>query len=112
MPRVAKKENLIPIRTSEQAKALGAKGGVASGIAKREKKLMTQIYGDFLVESFEISVDGDLKKMTGADFVNTVMKRILVRGDMASVSMMKEIREATEKDGGNSSDNILTIRFE
>jgi hypothetical protein len=96
MPRVIKKENLIPIKTTEQAKKLGAKGGVASGIAKREKAKMSQIYGDFLAEMFEVKMDGISKNLTGAQFVNAIIKRVMLKGDSASVSLMKEIREATE----------------
>lgn len=39
---MANEENLIPFseRSKEEARELGAKGGIASGIVRREKKLM------------------------------------------------------------------------
>lgn len=35
-------QNLIPPRTSEEAKARGKNGGIASGIARREKKTLRE----------------------------------------------------------------------
>lgn len=35
--------NLIPVRTKEEARARGRNGGVASGIARRQKKTLAQI---------------------------------------------------------------------
>lgn len=40
---MANEQNLIPIRTESQARALGQRGGIASGIARREKKRLREI---------------------------------------------------------------------
>lgn len=37
---MAKEDNLRPVRTEEEARALGKKGGIASGQARREKATM------------------------------------------------------------------------
>jgi hypothetical protein len=95
MPR-GKPENLRPVKTKAEARKRGANGGRASGVAKRQKKLMSQIYGEFLAEKFAVTVDGEKQDMTGEKLVNSVVKKVLVSGGPAAVSLMKEIREATE----------------
>ena len=82
-------KNLIPVKTTEEAKAKGKRGGIASGEAKRKKKLLSEIYGETLAELFQV----DAKKGTPA---KNIIKQILERADNASVSMLKEMREATE----------------
>jgi hypothetical protein len=93
-----KTENLVPQsrRTKEKQREIASKGGKASGVAKRQKKLMSQIYGEFLAEKFAVTVDGKKQDMTGEKLVNSVVKKVLVSGGPAAVSLMKEIREATE----------------
>lgn len=75
---------------------MGRKGGIASGEARREKKRMSQIYADFLMAEHDIKLDDEMKKLTGSALLAEVMKRILAQGGGPAVSMMKEIREATE----------------
>jgi hypothetical protein len=82
--------------SAEQAPIMGSKGGKASVKAKREKKLMSQIYGEFLAERFKVRVDGKDQEITGADLVGRVVKTVLNEGGSPAVSLMKEIREATE----------------
>ena len=82
--------------TAEQASIMGRKGGIASVKAKREKKLMSQIYGEFLADRFKVDIDGEDHEITGADLVSKVVKAVLTEGGSPAVSLMKEIREATE----------------
>lgn len=91
-------KNLIPQnkRTKDEQRAIAKKGGVASGKARREKKRMSQIYADFLAAEHEIDIDDARVKMEGTKLLAHVMKQVLARGDSASVSLLKEIREATE----------------
>jgi hypothetical protein len=89
-------ENLRPVRTKAEARARGHNGGKKSGEARREKKFMSQIYGEFLAEKFAVIVDGKKQEMTGEKLVNSVVKKVLIAGGPAAVSLMKEIREATE----------------
>ena len=88
-------ENLVPL-TTEKAREIGRKGGQRSGEVKREKKRMSQIYGEFLAGTHEVEIDGDKVKLEGEKLVAYVMSQVLSRGDSSSVSMLKEIREATE----------------
>ena len=41
-------QNLRPIRTESEARKKGRNGGIASGIARREKKTVQKILNDFL----------------------------------------------------------------
>jgi hypothetical protein len=97
MPR-GNPSKLIPNsqRTPEELREITRKGGIRSGQVRREKKLLSTIYGEFLAKEFNINIDGQKKKISGALFVQSVMTDILKRKDSASVSLMKEIREATE----------------
>jgi len=81
-------KNLKPL-TTEKAREIGRKGGIRSGEKKREKKLLSEIYGEVIADLYKI----DAKKGTPA---KTIIKAILERTDSASVSMLKELREATE----------------
>lgn len=89
-------ENLRPCRDTETAKARGKLGGIRSGEAKREKKRMSQIYADFLASKHKIILDDIEKELEGTALLAEVMKKVLTRGDSASVSLLKELREATE----------------
>jgi len=75
---------------------LGIKGGKASGEARRKKRIMSQILGEFLVKKFKIEIDGREEEMTGEKLVNRAIKEVLLAGGGPAVSLMKEIREATE----------------
>jgi len=99
-------ENLKP-KTS--AKARGKLGGIKSGKVKREKKLMSQIYAEFLAKEHDvITSDGKKKPVSGSEMVSTVMRKVLSRGDSASVSLMKEVREGTEGSKVKT-ETVLTI---
>ena len=96
MPRRGKTENLDPIHSKDVARERGAKGGRASGVAKREKKLMSQIYGNFLAEKHKVKIEGAEKEVTGEQYLAAVMNKVFGAGGAPAVSLMKEIREATE----------------
>ena len=91
-------QNLIPneARTPEERRENARKAGKASGAARREKKLMSEIYAEYLAKEHDITTSGAKSKISGEKLFSQVMTKILARGDSASVSLMKEIREATE----------------
>lgn len=118
MPRIPRPENLVPL-TTDKAREIGSKGGKRSGEVKREKKLLSQIYADMLADEFEVEMDNGLKKkLSGKEYMRRVAAAILERNDSAAVSMLKEIREATEgnktqltgADGGPVEQSV-TIQF-
>jgi len=61
-----------------------------------KKKLMSQIYAEFLEREYSVKVAEGTKKISGAELCNEVMRKVLARSDSASVSLMREIREGTE----------------
>lgn len=89
--------NLKPVSSTEEARERGRKGGLASAKARKEKKLMSQIYAEFLQKEHDVvDKDGSLKKISGQALCNRVMSKVLSRGDSSSVRLLKEIREGTE----------------
>lgn len=96
---MAGKDNLKSLadRTTEEQRKIAIEGGKASGKARRKKKFMSEIYANFLMKEHDIVLeDGTKKKISGEKLLDTVMEKVVTRGDSASVRMMKEMREATE----------------
>lgn len=75
-------ENLDPVRTKEEARERGRKGGIASGIARREKKTFRQTLEALLVmpmkDGKDIAVD-DIKNFAAIKGKNiSVQEAILI----------------------------------
>jgi phage terminase large subunit-like protein len=66
-----------------------------------KKKLMSQIYAEFLEKEYNVRQGDKERRLTGAELVNECMKKIIARGDSSSVSLMTEIRKAMEGDKVN-----------
>lgn len=109
---MANTKNLQPVRTKAEARERGKAGGIKSGEARREKKLMSAIYADFLAEKFTVKIDGIDQSITGGKLVNRVVKQILATGGPGAVSMLKEIREATEGSKLDVNNTITPVQFE
>lgn len=97
-PRI---ENLKPKKkgevSHEEAVEKGRKGGKKSGQARREKKLISQIWAEFLINKHRLELEkGKPETMTGHEAVNRVGAKVLEKGGAPAVSLFKEIREATE----------------
>lgn len=92
---MAGKDNLTPF-TSDNAKEMQRKGAEKRKENNAKKKLMSQIYAEFLEKEYNVKVGDKNKKITGADLCNEAMKKIIARGDSASVSLLRELREGTE----------------
>lgn len=109
---MSNERNLIPNseRTPEQLKAQTKKGGIASGKARREKKLMSQIFADYLETKHDIFLkDGSKQNLSGHAYMAKVMDKVLSRGDSASVALMKVIAEATEGSKIKLSGNVPPV---
>ena len=91
-------KNLKPLngRSKEEAWKIRSMGGIKAGVTKREKIRMSAIYADFLADKYDIELDGEIQKTTGAKRVNAVIKKIIEGGGPSAVSMLKELREGTE----------------
>lgn len=94
--------------TTDEAKEMQKKSAEKRKKNTQKKKLMSQIYAEFLAKKYSVKVGGENKKITGADLCNEAMKKIMARGDSSSVSLMKEIREAMEGNTINLSGKVET----
>ena len=79
-------QNLRPqnTRTKEEQRRIAKAGGVASGKARREKKLMSAILADYLA------------RQKGYDSFDKYIEKVLKRGDGSTVSMIKTFVESIE----------------
>jgi len=98
MPRELHPENLIPQnkRTKAKQREIARMGGKKSQQVQREKKFLSQMWGEFLAEEFDVQIEGEIQKIKGFDLVKQTGLAVMARKDSSSVSMIKEIREATE----------------
>ena len=87
------KNNLKP-KTSAQAR--GKLGGIKSAQVKKERKLLSAMYGEFLAKEHNVVIDGKAAKVPGHVLAERVIAKVLARGDSSSVRLLREIREATE----------------
>ena len=95
-------------RNSENARERQLKSAEKRKENNAKKKLMSQIYAEFLEKEYSIKVGDKTKKITGAEFVNEAMKKIIARGDSSSVSLMRELREGTEGSRVQVTGNVTT----
>ena len=100
-------ENLKPC-TKENARERQLKSAEKRKENNAKKKLMSQIYAEFLEREYSVKVAEGTKKITGAELVNEVMRKVLARSDSSSVSLMREIREGTEGTKVNLSGEVKT----
>lgn len=84
---MTKEQNLKPVRTKSEARDRGRAGGIKSGISRRNKKLMSQMYGEMLSGRSGITIQAAV-----IDLLHD--KRATAQG--ARFALLKEIREATE----------------
>lgn len=97
-------QNLVSLKdmTAEKQREITSAGGKASVAARRRKKLLSQIYADMLAADYDVKVIDEktglpvTRKLTAEEYFSMVSRTILERGDAASGSHMREIREATE----------------
>ena len=94
---MAGKDNLRPVPfTKENAKEMQKKSAEKRKENNERKKLLSEMYADFLSDEFNVRKDGETIKLSGTDYIKTIIKAVVSRGDSSSVAMLKEIREATE----------------
>ena len=98
-------QNLNPCN-SENARERQLKSAEKRKENNAKKKLMSQIYAEFLEKEYNVRQGDKERKLTGAELVNECMKKIIARGDSSSVSLMSEIRKAMEGDKVNLEGSI------
>lgn len=95
-------ENLTSIRDTETAKALGKLGGIASGKARQQRKLVSQIIAAWMLKDHKVPsynpTTGKIEynEMSTDALMDYAMTTVLARGDAASSSMLKTIAEINE----------------
>lgn len=89
-------ESNLRTPTTDEAKEMQKKSAEKRKENNAKKKLMSQIYAEFLEKKYKLKKEGDIKEITGDELVQESMKKIIARGDSSSVSLMREIREGTE----------------
>ncbi len=87
------KANLKP-KTSPQAR--GKLGGIKSAQVKKERKMLSAMYAEFLAKEHNVVVEGKSTKVSGHILADRVIAKVLSRGDSSSVRLLREMREATE----------------
>lgn len=92
--------------TTDEAKEMQRKSAEKRKENNAKKKLMSQIYAEFLEKEYNVRQGDKERKLTGAELVNECMKKIIARGDSSSVSLMTEIRKAMEGDKVNLEGSI------
>ena len=83
---MANEGNLKPIRTTEEARERGSKGGKASGESKREKKRLRECLEAIL--DGEIEIDGNKVTVTEAMAVAAV--KAALRGDWKAWELVRD----------------------
>ena len=90
-------DNLRPVKTKEEARERGRNGGKRSGEAKREKKILTDMYIRYWAKKHDIEItEGKKKTLGGQELFDAVASKILSRGDSASNALFREMREGIE----------------
>ena len=99
-------ESNLRTPTTDEAKEMQKKSAEKRKENNAKKKLMSQIYAEFLEKEYNVRQGDKERKLTGAELVNECMKKIIARGDSSSVSLMTEIRKAMEGDKVNLEGNV------
>lgn len=100
-------QNLNPCN-SENARERQLKSAEKRKENNAKKKFMSQIYAEFLEKEYNVKAGDKTKKISGAELCNEAMKKIIARGDSASVSLLRELREGTEGNKIQLSGNVNT----
>lgn len=96
-------ENLIPVRSVEEAREKGRKGGIASGKARREKRDRKQMASDLLDLTMQGAGVDKIKKFFG-------MKDIELNA--YQVTVLSCLMKAMQKGDANALEKLLKISGE
>ena len=101
-------ENNLRTPTSEEAKEMQKKSAEKRKENNAKRKMLSELYADFLEEEFEIKEGETKRKISGAEYCKLIAKTVLKRSDSSSVAMLREIRESTEGSKVNLSGTVKT----
>ena len=98
---------LVPC-TPENARERQLKSAEKRKENNAKKKLMSQIYAEFLEREYEVKAGEGKRKLSGAELVNEVMRKVLARSDSSSVSLIRELRSCLDGENINLSGEVNT----
>ena len=94
--------------TTDEAKEMQRKSAEKRKENNAKKKLMSQIYAEFLEREYEVKAGEGKRKLSGAELVNEVMRKVLARSDSSSVSLIRELRSCLDGENINLSGQVNT----
>ena len=96
-------ENLIPVRSVEEAREKGRKGGIASGKARREKRDRKQMASDLL----DLTMQG-----AGVDKIKKFFNIKGIELNAYQVTVLSCLMKAMQKGDANALEKLLKIAGE
>lgn len=75
-------ENLVPVRTKDEARKRGAKGGQASGLARRKKKTMREL--------LELAMELPSGDKTTAEAITAALLDKALSGDVKAYEVVRD----------------------
>jgi hypothetical protein len=98
--RVTEKQlaNLRPVKTltKERAKMIGSLGGKKAHENIKKKKMLSQIYADFLINSHFVKLGKKETELTPEEIVFKGVIKAILSGSSATGTILKEIADRTE----------------
>lgn len=80
-------DNLKPVQSKEEASERGRKGGIASGKARREKKMLKECFEALLDKQYKTR---DGKRATGAETLALTVFQKAQRGDLKAFELVRD----------------------
>ncbi len=96
-------ENLIPVRSEDEAREKGRKGGIASGKARREKRDRKQMASDLL----DLTMQG-----AGVDKIKKFFNIKGIELNAYQVTVLSCLMKAMQKGDANALEKLLKISGE
>ena len=80
-------ENIKPVRSTKEARKRGKAGGIASGKARRRKKLLKECLDELLEKEWE---NRQGEKMSGAEAISVAVFKKALAGDMKAYEIVRD----------------------
>ena len=87
---MANEKNLKPFASESEAREKGAKGGKASGKARRDKKTLKDCLEILLERAEKVEIDGKTLKLTGAELIALTAYQKAAGGDIKAMEFVRD----------------------
>lgn len=107
--RMANEQNLRPVRTESEARALGRNGGIASGEARRKKKTCAEIAMRVINSELTADTRAKVEKITGPlgededTLYAAALAQVVTKAVKGDLKAFRELQNVVEKAQGMSS---------